>query len=88
MKRSKSILYSSLALAVAGLSSGTASAAQITGWNLDNVLVSGPDSDGVYYSDVYDKAPVDSAASTNGYIKYDLVEGAEPGLKVVNDAPL
>jgi hypothetical protein len=87
MKYTTRVLSSTLALAIAGLS-GTATAAQITGWNLDNVSISGPDSEGVYYSNVYDRAPVDSSASTNGYIKYDLVEGAEPGLKVVNDAPL
>lgn len=88
MKLSDRFLRSTLALVIAGLSTGSAFAAQITDWNLDNVVVSGPDSDGNYFSTIYDKAPVDSSANTNGYIKYDLDEGAEPGLKVVNDAPV
>ncbi|WP_372985606.1 PEP-CTERM sorting domain-containing protein [Marinobacter sp.] len=90
MKQYDRFLRSTLALAfaIAGLSTGSAFAAQITDWNLDNVVTSGPDIDGNYFSTIYDKAPVDSSASTNGYIKYDLDEGAAPGLKVVNDAPV
>ncbi|XKH01237.1 choice-of-anchor F family protein [Marinobacter nauticus] len=87
MKLSNCVLSSSLVLAIAGLSSGAANAAQITSWNLDNVVGSGPDSEGTYYSTIYDKAPVDGTATSSGYIKYDLEEGAEPGLKVVTDAP-
>lgn len=88
MKLSDRFLCSTLALVIAGLSTGSAFAAQITDWNQDNVVGSGPDSEGTYFSTIYDKAPVDSTASSSGYIKYDLDEGAAPGLKVVNDAPV
>lgn len=80
-------LHSTLALAIAGLAAGPAFAAQITGWNTDNVATSGPDIDGNYFNTVYDQAPVNSTASSSGYIKYDLDEGAAPGLKVVSNAP-
>ncbi|WP_152556766.1 choice-of-anchor F family protein [Porticoccus hydrocarbonoclasticus] len=82
----KSYLRPALAIAIMGFSGSHAFAGAITGWNQGNVSYSGPDSDGNYYSTIYDKAPVDSGASTNGYIKYTPPEGAFPGLKVVNNA--
>jgi hypothetical protein len=88
MKLSDRFLRSALALAMVGLSTSSVFAAQITDWNLNNVVESGPDSDGNYFSTIYDQAPVAPSASTSGYIKYDLDEGASPGLKVVNDAPV
>jgi len=87
MELSKAFLRSTLVLAVSGLSAGSALAAQITYWDQGNVVGSGPDSDGNYFSTVYDQAPVSSTASSSGYITYDLDEGAAPGLKVVSDAP-
>ncbi len=88
MKLSDRFLRSTLALAIAGLSTGSAFAAQITGWNLDNVDVVSTEIDGVKggVSTIYDKAPADSSASSSGYIKWEEPEGASPGLKVVNDA--
>jgi hypothetical protein len=80
-------LHSTLVLAIAGFSASPVLAAQITSWNTDNVDVgTTPDVDGNYFSTIYDKAPADPSASTNGYIKFDLDEGASPGLKVVNNA--
>ena len=88
MKLPHHFFHSTLVLAIAGLSANPVFAAQITNWNLDNVVVDTvPDSDGNYFSTIYDKAPVDTSSSSNGYIKFDLVEGASPGLKVVNNAP-
>ncbi|MEQ9464794.1 MAG: choice-of-anchor F family protein [Haliea sp.] len=82
-------LYSTLALAIAGLSAGSASAAPIDSWNLDNVGVVPNVVDGVSggVSTIYDQAPVGSTAASSGYIKWEEPEGASPGLKVVNDAP-
>jgi hypothetical protein len=80
-------LHSTLVLAIAGFSASPVLAAQITNWNTDNVDVgTTPDVDENYFSTIYDKAPADPSASTNGYIKFNLDEGASPGLKVVNNA--
>lgn len=88
MKLPHHFFHSTLVLAIAGFSASPVFAAQITSWNLDNVVVDTvPDSDGNYFSTIYNKAPVDTSASSNGYIKFDLDEGDTPGLKVVNNAP-
>lgn len=87
MKMMHHFLQSSLAVAIAGVTSSAAFGAAIDSWDLGNVLGSGPDADGNYFSTIYDASPTSGGATSSGYIKYDLDEGAAPGLKVVSDAP-
>ena len=87
MKIPYRFVHSALAMAIAGFTSGPVLAASITSWNQGNVVITGPDADGNYFSNVYDQPTTDGVgAGTSGYIKYTPPEGAEPGLKVVNDA--
>lgn len=87
MKMMHHFLQSSLAAAIAGITSSAAFGAAIDSWDLGNVAGSGPDADGNYFSTIYDTSPTSSGATSSGYIKYDLDEGTAPGLKVVSDAP-
>ena len=64
------------------LTGGTASAAVITDWNLDNVSVSA-DSSGAGTSTIND-----GAGNTTGRVTFDGLSGFSPGVKVVNDDPI
>lgn len=87
MIRTKFLTTPALAMTLAGLVSAGVEAAIITEWNEGNVVIIGPDVDGNYFSNVYDQPTSDGVgADTSGYIKYTPPEGADPGLKVVNNA--
>ncbi|SNY58961.1 hypothetical protein SAMN06297280_3528 [Arsukibacterium tuosuense] len=87
MKVQPHLIFSALAITIAGFTTGSAIAAIITDWNQGNVVNSGPNGSGVYVSTIYNKPTSDgSNANTSGYISYTLLEGAAPGLKVVNNA--
>lgn len=87
MKKQNRFAYSALVLAVASIYSGSVLAAVITDWDRGNVVLSGPDSDGNFFNHVYNQQTTDGVgANTSGYIKYTPPEGADPGLKVVNNA--
>ncbi|MCB1706384.1 MAG: choice-of-anchor F family protein [Halioglobus sp.] len=87
MYRPRRFVQSALVVAVAGFSSASTLAAVITDWDRGNVVTTGPDADGNYFSTVYDQPTTNgSGANTSGYIKYTPPEGADPGLKVVNNA--
>ena len=87
MNLPRRFVQSALVVAVTGFTSASALAAVITDWDRGNVVTTGPDADGNFFSTVYDQpTTTGSGASTSGYIKYTPPEGANPGLKVVNNA--
>lgn len=79
-------LRTATAFVVAGLgiaAAGPGIAATITGWNTDNVVVGATPADGITgVIKVYDRAPSDPLAVTNGQIAFTPPEAISPGIKV------
>ena len=67
MYRPRRFVQSALVVAVAGFSSASTLAAVITDWDRGNVVTTGPDADGNYFSTVYDQPTTNaSGANTSG----------------------
>jgi hypothetical protein len=94
-------LHSTLVLAIAGFSASSAFAAQIAisdsqGWNLSNVDQDATATvleESITVSKIYDRAPAENGATSNGYISYDPSTASgeaeytpAPGLTAINGA--
>jgi hypothetical protein len=90
MQRILTSTVSALAVAAAGLAA-PAMAGEITGWNLNNVVVSISNDPvpGAGASLVYDRRVTGGTAGarTNGRITFEPPESVSPGLQVLNDSP-
>lgn len=78
---SRKYLLLSAAFGIGILGAGAASAATITSWNLDNVVVGATDGT-ASASKVYDGDPSDPTSTSNGQIAYAPPEAVAPGIKV------
>ncbi len=73
-------------VAIAALSSSSASAAVISGLNTDNLVISTALLNTPGVTTIYDRSVPDGSAQTNGRIAFDGSDSDSPGVKIVNDA--